>query len=170
MEEAWAAGREVLEPNTEPVDWLFTVVIAGELNPKILFPMLPTASDELPKAVLLTLPKPTSCLILVCNGSEAEDVTGKSVVTTGEDPNLNKDGAGDEDADAMEEEEPVLQDAFATGTLVVLLELVKAAAAVLLLLAPGVEKLNVFWLEKIFGTEVGMVEENDVFEAGVPLF
>jgi len=52
--EAWAPLTEPLLAPTE-LDWLFTVLVAEELKPKILFP-----ADELPKAVLLRLPVPAS--------------------------------------------------------------------------------------------------------------
>lgn len=49
----------VLVPTTDPGDLLFTVVVAEELNPKVPFPVLPTA-EELPKEVLPRLPNPAS--------------------------------------------------------------------------------------------------------------
>lgn len=131
--------------------------MAEELSPKMLFPVLPAAAaDELPKVVLLKIPNPASCLL--------EDDTGKSVVKTGEDPNLKK-GAGDEDVTTEEE----LLEVIVTAVLAVMLLLVETAVAVLLLLAPRDELLNIFWLVKLFETGVGKGEENEVFEGG-PLF
>lgn len=136
----------------------------------MLFPVLPTAADELPKAEQLRIPNPASCLLLVSDGSDPEDGTGNSVVKTGEDPNLKKEGVGDEDAATEEEELLLLLDAFVTGVLVVKLLLVEDAMAVLQLLAPRDEELNIFWLVKLFETRVEKGEENEVFEARGPLF
>lgn len=96
--------------------------------------MLPTAADELPKAVLLRLPFPASCLLLVSNGSEPEDDIGKPFDGTGEDPNV-KEVDEDKDEDATNGlEELLLLDAIMEGVLV----------APILLLATRDELLNTF--------------------------
>lgn len=103
-------------------------------------PVLSTAADELPKAILLRLPTPTSCLLLVSSGCEPDD-TGKPVDRAGEDPNLKIEVVEDANTGV---EELLLLDAIMAGVLDVMLEPAEAAVALILLLAARDELLNIF--------------------------
>lgn len=104
-------------------------------------PVLPTAADELPpKAVLLRLPIPASCVLLVSTGAEPEDDTGKPVGGTGEDPNLKKEVVEDEVATTGVEELLIL-DAIMAGVAVLIP--VEAAGALMPQLAERDELLNI---------------------------
>lgn len=143
-------------------DWLFTVVIAEELKPKI-----PLPTDELPKVLLLRLLMPAPCLLLVSGGSKPEDDTGKSADVRGGDPNLEKEVAKDEDA-TTGLEELLLLDAIVTGMIVGMLLPVESAVALLPLLGGADELLNIFLLVKLFD-KGGKEEENEGLEIRDPL-
>lgn len=105
-------------------------------------PELPTAADVLPKTVLLRLPLPASCLLLVSSGSEPEDDRGKPADGIGEDPNLKKVVVEDEVATAGIEE-PLLLDPNMAEVIDVTLLPAEAAVALLPQLVARDELLNI---------------------------
>lgn len=158
--EAWEPNKEPLPEPKELWDWLVTVVIAEELNPKMELPVLPTAADELPNALLLRLPIPASWLLLVSSGSEPDDDTDKPVDVKGEDPNLKNEVVEDEVAiTGAKEGELLLLNAIEAG--VVTLTPVEAAV---------VAERDELLLLKLFDMRDGIEEENEGPEARDPLF
>ena len=109
-------------------------------------PVLPTATDVPPKAVLFKLLNPASCLLLASTSPEFElDDTFISVDGMGVDPNLKKEVVEDGDA-TTEVEELLLVDAVTAEAKVVMLELVGA------MVAERDELLNRFGLVVLFET------------------
>ena len=159
--EAWAPSTEPLLAPTTELDWLFTVLVAEELKPKILFP-----ADELLKAELLRLPTPASWLLLVSSGSKPEDDTGKPADGTGEDPNLKMEVVGHEDATTIEE--LLLLDAIVAGVIVAMLLPLESAMALMPLILAADKLLNIFWPVKLRDTGGGKEEKEGL--ARDPLF
>lgn len=111
--------------------------------------------------MLLRPPVPASCLLLISGGSEPpEDDTGKPTDRTGEDPNLKKEVAEDEDATTVEE--LLLLDAIVAGVIAPML--VEFPAALTPLLGAADDELL-----SIFDTGGGK-EENEGLEKRDPLF
>lgn len=84
---------------------------------------------------------PASCLLLVSGGSEPEDDTGKPADWTGEDPNLKKEIADDEDATTGVEKQ-LLLDAIVAGEIVAML--VEFPVALMPLLVAADDELDIF--------------------------
>jgi hypothetical protein len=108
----------------------------------MLFPVLPTAAEELPKEVVPILLINAFCPPLVSTASVAEDDTGKLVDSEGVDPNLKREVVEDEDT-ITGSEELLMLDAFTAGVLVVMLAMEVTVALMLLLVARD-ELLNIF--------------------------